>query len=152
MQPTQQSARLITTVTDISNLSTKIRGSKNLWYHPSQFLGLNCMFLLCIHYFDNVSLGCDIVFRKNLCYPTISEIVLNLNYCADFLQFHSSRNLQKSDYRQLGGIIIAEGKIPILSEVVIWYTFRNQDPSDFSLIFPLSGRSLWARSDKYLNM
>ena len=37
---------------DISNLSAKIRGSKNLWYHPSQFLGLDYMFLLCIHYFE----------------------------------------------------------------------------------------------------
>jgi hypothetical protein len=33
-------------LTDTSNLSAKIRGSINLLYQPSQFLGMNCMLLL----------------------------------------------------------------------------------------------------------
>jgi len=36
-----------------------------------------------------------------------------------------------------------EVKMLILSEVVIWYPFRNQDPSDFSQILLFSGRPLW---------
>ena len=46
----------------LSNLSTKIRGSKNLWYHPSQFLGLNYMYLLCIQNLNSGFRTCDIVF------------------------------------------------------------------------------------------
>jgi len=50
-----------------SNLSTKIRGSKNLWYHPSQFLGLNCMLLQYVCNSKSRSKSCDIKLWKLNC-------------------------------------------------------------------------------------
>ena len=45
---------------NISNVSAKFRDSKNLWYHPSMFIGMNCILLQFVFYFDDNSIDCDI--------------------------------------------------------------------------------------------